>query len=177
MHVNAKKMAFLGLLLALVVLLIILSGILEFNTLFLLAGASFGVGIAIREWGVRMGFGFYLAGILLGLILAPNKMYCITFGAFGFYIVLTEFIYEKLAGKKGKYSPKIILWVMKYIVFNLMFIPALLFMPNLIYQGKISNLLLAGLFVAGQVGILIFDKAYDYFEGNIWGKFRARLWK
>ena len=40
MLLNAKKLAFLGLLLAITVLLIILSGVLEFNTIFLLAGAS-----------------------------------------------------------------------------------------------------------------------------------------
>lgn len=175
MHVGAKKMAFLGLLLALAVLLIILSGILEFNTLFLLAGASFGVGIAIRECGIRLGAGFYLASILLGLILAPNKLYCITFAAFGFYIVVVEYLFEKLADGKSRYNRKVIFWVMKYVLFNLMYIPTLLLMPSLIYQGELSSILLFGLFLAGQVGIVIFDKAYIYFQGSIWGKFRNHI--
>ena len=58
MFLSTRKLTFLGLLLAVTVLLIVLSGILEFNTLFLLAAASFGVGIAVREAGVPMGVGY-----------------------------------------------------------------------------------------------------------------------
>ena len=59
MHVNAKKMAFSGLLLALTVILIVLSGVFDFNTLFLLAIASFFVGVIIREYGMKYGVAFY----------------------------------------------------------------------------------------------------------------------
>ena len=41
MHVNTRKMAVSGLLMAFAVVLIILSGILDFNTLFFLAAAAF----------------------------------------------------------------------------------------------------------------------------------------
>jgi uncharacterized membrane protein len=60
MLLNAKKLAFLGLLLAVTVVLIILSGVFEFNTLFLLAAASFGVGIAIRKVISELGQDFIL---------------------------------------------------------------------------------------------------------------------
>ena len=44
MHVNTRKMAVSGLLMAFAVVLIILSGILDFNTLFFLAAAAFLIG-------------------------------------------------------------------------------------------------------------------------------------
>ena len=53
MHVNTRKMAVSGLLMAFAVVLIILSGILDFNTLFFLAAAAFLIGVIIREFDLR----------------------------------------------------------------------------------------------------------------------------
>lgn len=175
MLLNTRKLAFLGILLAVTVLLIILSGVFEFNTLFLLGAASFGVGIAIRESGLRIGLGFYMAAILLSLILAPNKLYCITFGAMGLYLIMEEFAFEKLAHVKGKLDRGKLFWTIKYIVFNLMFIPILIFLPKLIYQGEINQGLLIGAFLAGQIILFIYDVAYNYFQKQIWGKVRKNM--
>ena len=87
MHVKAKTMAFGGLLLALSVVFMALGSIIETSTLFLLAAASFFVGIVVREFGLRAGAAFYIAAVLLGFITAPNKFYVITFAAMGFYPV------------------------------------------------------------------------------------------
>jgi hypothetical protein len=171
MHVNAKKLAFLGLLLSLAVILVVLSGILEFNTLFLLAAASYFVGIAISETGLRAGFGFYISSVLLTLILAPNKFYCITFSTLGLYMVIAEYAFEKLTHVKYNIKQKkMILWLIKYAAFNIMFIPVLMLFPKLIYQGQLSHWLLAVLILAGQIFLLFYDKAYHYFENNIWNK-------
>lgn len=175
MLLNTRKLAFLGLLLALDVILIVLSGVIEMNTLFLLAAASFCVGIAIRESGKRIGFGFYLASILLGLILTPNKLYCITYAAFGLYLVIVENTYDKLTSVKERSNRRLIFWVVKYAAFNLMFLPILIFLPKLIYQGAIKPVLFALLILAGQVALFIFDKAYEYFQGAVWGKVRRRF--
>ena len=59
MHVKAKTMAFSGLLLALTVIFMVLGSVIETSTLFLLAAASFFVGIIIREFGLRIGAAFY----------------------------------------------------------------------------------------------------------------------
>ena len=66
MHVNAKKMAFGGLLLALTIVCMVLGSVIESNTLFLLAAASYFVGIFIREAGMRTGGAFYLAAGIYG---------------------------------------------------------------------------------------------------------------
>lgn len=172
MYLRAKKMAFLGLLLAISVVLVTLSGILEFNTLFFLAGAAFCVGIAIRECGIRLGLGFFIGSIVLNFFLTPNKFYCITFSAMGLYILINEFAWEKLAKLKNR---NLILWVIKYITFNIIYLPSVILMPHLFYQGTIRIEIWALLILGGQFALLIFDKAYTYFQSYIWGKFRKRF--
>lgn len=176
MLLNAKKLAFLGLLLACSVLLIILGDVMEFNTLFFLAAASFCTGIAIRECGIYMGSGFFLASILLSFLLAPNKLYCITYGAMGLYIVITEFMYYKLSFVKWNISTrKKVFFAFKFISFNIMYIPILLIFPKLIYPGTISHKLLLVFVLGGQVALFIFDKAYTYFQSVLWGRIRMKL--
>ena len=175
MLLNAKKLAFLGLLLAFDVLMIILSGIFEFNTLFLLALASFCVGIAIRETGLRFGFGFYLAGILLGLILAPNKFYCITYAAMGLYVVIFEYSFDKLVNVRTRSNRVKLFWIIKYITFNVMYIPMLIFLPRLLYTGILNLSIYTVLFAAGQVALYVYDGAYVYFQKVIWGRARKFL--
>lgn len=175
MSINAKRMAFLGLLLAYTTILVILSGILEFNTLFLLAAASFGIGIALRECKLRLGFGFFIASVILSFILAPNKLYCITYSAMGLYLVIIEIFYDKLSNVKWSAHRKKLFWGIKYIAFNIMFIPILLLLPRLIYHEKISTVLFAGLFFGGQIGLFIYDSAHNYFQQAIWGKLRRNL--
>lgn len=175
MLLSTKKMAFLGVLLALTIVLVILSGILEFNTLFLLAAASFGIGIAIREGGIRIGFGFYLAACILSFILAPNKLYCITFAAMGLYLVISEFAYDKLVNVRRVSNRRKLLWGIKYLVFNLLYIPLLYFFPRIIYQGIMIPWLMVILLLAGQVALYIYDWAYGYFQRTIWGSIRGKL--
>ena len=79
MHLKAKRAAFGGLLLAMTVIFMFLGSVIETNTLFLLAAASFFVGVVFREFGQMTGLAFYLSAVLLGFLLAPNKLYVITF--------------------------------------------------------------------------------------------------
>lgn len=175
MHVNARRISFLGLLLAVTVLLVILGGVIETSTLFFLAGASFCVGIAIRECGLRLGTGFYIAGVLLSFLLAPNKFYCITFAGMGLYILVEEFIFERMTMVTSIKHRIFLYWVAKYILFNLMYLPALFLLPKLIYPGTINRWILLGLIAGGQAGLFVFDMAYGYFQKNIWGKFRGKF--
>ena len=175
MHVKAKIIAFGGLLLALTVLFMMLGGIIETNTLFLLAAASYFAGIMIRETGLRMGAAFYLAGVLLGFILVPNKFYVLSYAAMGFYIVAVEFIWRKMGNLSARYRKKQVFWVMKYLIFNLIYLPALLFFQELLFSRKLSAPLLTGAFLAGQIGLLIYDKAYEYVQGHIWTRMRGRF--
>ena len=65
--------------------------------------------------------------------------------------------------------------MIKYVVFNVMYIPAVLVFQELLFAEVLSKMLLAGVVAAGQVGLYIFDRAYEHVQGNIWIKFRGRL--
>ena len=168
---RTKRLATLGVLAAFSVLLIVLGAVIETSTLFFLSAASFCVGIAIREWGLRYGISFLAATILVGLLVAPNKMYCVTFAGMGLYLCLAEILWNKFGNKK------VLLWCGKYIVFNLMYVPTIIFMPQLLISKEISTSLLLIMWVAGQVGLFVYDKAHDYFQIFIWNKLRKYLLK
>lgn len=177
MHVNARKIALSGVLAAFAVVLIVLGSIFETSTLFLLAAAAFCVGIVVREWGIAYGAAFLTACTLLGVIVSPQKMYCVTFAAMGIYLLLAEAGWEALAKAEHIQKKKIILWVWKYLVFNSMFLPALYFFPSLLVAKKMTKTLFFVMAAAGQAGILIFDRAYIYFQAEVWGRLRGKVMK
>lgn len=174
-HLGTRKLAFLSLLMAISVVLMILSGVLEFNTLFLLALASFGVGIAYREGGFSIGFGFLAGSMILGVLLAPNKLYCITYGAMALYLLASEAVYDKLFQVKNMAVRGKLLWSLKYLIFNVLYVPMLILAPKLIYAGKVDTRLFLLMFAGGQVLLFLYDKGYRYFQGNIWEKARLKL--
>ena len=75
MHVRTRKLAFAGLMLAVTIVCLYLGNIIESNTLFLLAGASYFVGIVYREAGAKMSLAFYVGALILGFLVTPNKFY------------------------------------------------------------------------------------------------------
>lgn len=175
MHVKAKKMAVGGLLLALTVVCMTLGSVIETNTLFLLAAASFFVGIIIREMGMKTGGAFYIAAILLGFIVAPNKFYVISFAAMGFYILAVEAIHRFLGRMSGNVNRRVIFWILKYLIFNLMYVPMLLFFQQLLFGKSLPWAWIAGIIAAGQIGLWVYDRAYEYVQAHIWNKLRGRL--
>lgn len=175
MHVKTKNIAFLGLMMAITVLLVVLSGVFEINTFFLLALASFCTGIAIHEYGLASGTAFYIGSILLNLILAPNKLYVGTYAGIGLYIVVTEFIWRKIFKMEYNYRNVVILTIVKVIIFNAMYIPILLFFPDLLSGIKMNTAIFVVLLLIGQVILLLFDKAYKYFMNRYWGQIRRAL--
>ena len=167
--------AFSGLLLALSVVCMALGSVIETNTLFLLAAASYFVGIIIREFGMKAGVAFYLADILLGFLVTPNKFYVISFAAMGFYILAAEGSWRFLGKSSEKMQKSWIFWVMKYVVFNVMYIPMVLIFQELLFMKELSGGLLLAVLAAGQVGVWIYDRAYEYVQVHIWNKFRGKL--
>ncbi len=172
MHVKAKQVAFLGLLAAFSVLLLVLGAVFEVSTLFFICGAAFCVGIAVREWGIRWGTAFLAASTLTGLFVAPNKIYCITYAAMGIYLLLSEILFRKIASAEHIKNRTKTLWIGRYMIFNMMYVPAIVFVPQLFVEKKIEGVLWLAVWAAGQIGLWIFEKAHDYFQLFIWNKFR-----
>lgn len=175
MYVSGKKIAYLGLLLALAMVLTLLGGYFEPSTLFFMAAAAFCTGIAVREWGLYFGAAFMAAGIILGVLLAPNKLYMLTYGGMSLYIYIREFAFEKIADSRRISKRTIAFWIVRYVTFNLMYIPILILFPKLIFSGELSVWIYVILIAAGQAALLIYEKAYDYFQVMIWGKLRRYL--
>ncbi len=168
MHVKTKQMAYLSLMAACSVMLVFLGTMIESNTLFFTAAASFLVGAAIAMSGPRMGMVFYATCLVLGVILLPNKMYCFTYGAFGIYIIVREIV-------RAHMSKAMVNWVIRYMVFNVIFIPAVILVPGLFISVTISWKILLGLIVGGQVALFILDRAYEWFMRNAWTPFYGRI--
>lgn len=175
MHVKAKKIAVMGLLAAFAVLLLIFSAVIETNSLFLITAAAFCVGIVIREWGTVSGAVFLAGTFLLGLIIAPNRLYCITFLAMGVYLLADEVLWEKIANSGKLKNRKATLWIGRYIIFNCIFLPVLFFFPALLFGGKTVEIVFWIALVGGEIGLFVFEKAYVYFQIFIWGRFRQKL--
>ena len=166
MHVKAKTMAFSGLLLALTVIFMVLGSVIETSTLFLLAAASFFVGIIIREFGLRIGAAFYAAGVILGFITAPNKFYVFTFAAMGLYIWGREAAWRWIVRHVREEKSRTAFLLFKYGIF---------IFREMLFAKAVSTPILVGVMIAGQIGILIYDKAYDYVQVRLWGKMRGRV--
>ena len=175
MYVNAKKMAVSGLLMALSVVFIVLSGILDFNTLFFLAAAAFFVGIIIREFGLRYGAAYFIGCLVLGILLAPQKLYCITYAMMGIYVLGIECLWHYLGKHPQWEKRKQIFQIGKFVIFNVMYLPVLFLFPKLLFAGDIPDTMLFVLIVAGQIALFIYDKAYEYFLIRMWGQVRVRI--
>lgn len=175
MHVKAKHMATAGLLVAFTVVFINLGTVLEMNTLFFVIAASFCVGIAIREWGLKLGAAFLFASVLANILFAPNKFYCITYAGMGIYIWVSEFLWTKIADTEKMTKRTVKLWIGRYLIFNVLYIPVLFFTPQLLFTKEIAKGMLIVLLLAGQIALFVFEVAYEYFQERIWGKMRVRL--
>ena len=175
MHVNAKIVAMGGLMLAFTEVCISLGSVIESNTLFLLAAASFLVGIMIREAGLRAGGGFFLAGVLLGILITPNKFYVLSYAGMGLYIILREAAWEKLSKDSGKSNKRKRFWLMKLLAFYTIYLIGIIFGWNLFISKEVTWQLVLGIVVAGQFGFWIYDMAYEYVQSQLWTKIRGKL--
>lgn len=175
MHVETKKIATAGLLVAFSVIMMILSSVVESSSLFFIAAASFCVGVAVREWGLSIGFAFLIASVALNFLIVPGKLYCFTLAGMGTYIWASEWIWKRVADAKVLKNRQAVLWLGKYIVFNLLYIPTLFLAPHLLFTGKMNGLAAIILLLCGQGALFVYDVAYRYFQAQVWGRLRGRL--
>ena len=71
---------------------------------------------------MRTGGAFYVADVLLGLLMAPNKFYVFSFAALGLYIVIIEAAWRFLGGS-SRTQRQAIFCAVKYMAFNVVYIP------------------------------------------------------
>lgn len=185
MHVKSRQVAFTGALMALGVLLVTLGGYFEGSTLFFLAAASFLSGILFRGISPGTSVLFVVGTTVLGIFLAPQKLYLATFLGFSIYVLIAEFLERIHSGKEGAFGRGKI-WAIKAVVYHaLLFVAVFLVqklfgMEALFDQGiyeylqefKVPACVL--LVLAAELVWLIFDKAYFYFQDR-YGKMFCRF--
>ena len=174
MLLNAKNIAICGIAMALAVIAIIMSGVLSVNTLALLFIAGFISGMVAVDMGIVVGAVFVAGTFFLGFFLAPVKSYCFTYLAFALYLLLTEGCY-KFFEKKGKKDITVIMWVIKFVLFNACYIPVLIFLPEVLLGKQITGFMWIAAIVAGQIALVIFDIAYNTLFLKYWKPLRARI--
>lgn len=175
MHVNAKKLTLAGMMLAFTIICIYLGTVIETNTLFLLAAASYLVGIVYREMNGRMAAAFWIAAVLLGFFLSPNKFYVFSYAAMGGYILSTELAWSILERKESTKGKIWYLWCIKYSIFNLIFVSTILVFGDVLFAKAIEGWMLIAVIGAGQIGLYVYDRAYGYVQTVVWNKIRKIL--
>ncbi len=161
-HINTKQISRLGMLLALSSVIILIANFIQVSTLFFMALAAVMLGVAIRESDMYMGFAYMVAAVLLSFLIMANKLHCLTYAAMLIYVYVYELLRKKNVAKYKAY-------IIKYLIFNIIYIPVLLFMPGLILSDtiKISTMVYVIMIVAGQIILYIFDRIYEIFIQRI----------
>lgn len=179
MLLKPRAIAVLGMLTAVSVLLISLAGIIESNSLFFIISASFVIGIGMRLTDRLSGVVLFVASLLLSLIIAPNKLYCMTYGFFGLYLIGSEFLFEWIANQDRIIRKKYILNLCKAILFNVFYVPLVLFFPELLLNMEKQEQTRWIQFVAlvfGQGFLVVFEYAYAYVHIQLERKNLFELW-
>ena len=166
---KSKEVAGSGITMALTVILIVLSGVIESSSLFILALASFATGIVERIFSLRTGIAFTIGAALIGFFVAPQKLYVFTYLGFSIYVVVAEYFRDKkIYGIKP--------FVIKGVLYHVLLAAAValvncfvgfdMFLENSFINNisKIQVLYYLVLFVFAEALWILFDKAYIFFQ-------------
>jgi len=175
MYVKTHRIAYLALFASFSVVLMFLGNVMAINTLFFLAAASFMVGVVILEWGLGAGFMFLVVCGATGLLVMPQKLYCLTYLGFGLYIWFNEFLFRALHLCRKDIKKYVLFWILKGLIFNIMYIPMLLVFPKVIFPAGLPKVGLVPCIIVGQVAFVVFDLVYVWFQRNVWNVLRKKI--
>lgn len=192
LHIKSKEIAWSGIMMAIGIILIILASVIESSSLFLLAASSFICGLVQRKFSVKISILFTIGTFILGMILAPNKLYCFTFLGFSVYIVAAEIFRERLeklyreGNEKEAEKLKKISFAVKLVLYHFLLAIAVVSI-KLFFGLKFSDILSVSLFdnkvnfvksptiiiilciIAAEILWILFDKAYIFFQNRYGG--------
>ena len=178
LHLKSKEAAYGGVMMALAVILIVLSGVIEQSSLFLLAAASFITGVIQQRFSVKSGVAFIAGTFIVSMFLAPQKLHCFTFAGFSVYVSIAGYLRQKDV-------PFAVCIVVKGICYHILLVLALVATKYFIgfdilfsegWIKKLSGIPVLFIIVAvaaAEALWLIFDKAYIFFQeryGNRLGR-------
>lgn len=152
MLLKSKDVAYLGVLLGLNQLLIILSSVIETNTIILMSASALIVGVVVVEFKGKTGIVFYIASCILGFFLTFNKIEIITYICFfGLYSIMKHYIETKTFNIYISYCVKI-----TFFNFSLL-------LMYLIVKFFISLPLTWWMILAAQAMFIVYDYAFTIF--------------
>ena len=148
------KIALGGICLAFTVFFMFGASIVPGVELTLDALSSLFIAVMIIETGIKGGIGLYVAAILLGLLIVPNKLGILPYVClFGLYGILKYYI-EKIKHPAGQVALKIIFFA------AILSVGILGFKELLLGDIKLPNLPEGVLIAAGVVFLLLYDVIY-----------------
>ena len=164
MLLKSRDVAYLGVLLGLNQLFIILSSVIETNTIILMAAAALIVGVVVVEFGGKTGIIFYIASCILGFFLTFNKVEMFTYICFfGVYSIIKHYIETKTFNKYISYA-------MKIASFNISLL--LIYFTVKLF---ISLPLQWWMILAAQILFIIYDYAFTIFINQYINSIKPRI--
>ena len=183
LHLRSGHIAWCGVIMAISVILQISAGVIETSSFFLLAAASFLTGCIERKCGIKMAAVFSVGAVILGFILAPQKLYCFTYAGFCVYVLVAEYFRRKKELcqnselKRNLTYDLRVQYIIKGILYHILLIVAVFisvkiggfeFIFSNEFIEKIKTTPLYIIIIAGIIAVellwLIFDKAYIFFQ-------------
>lgn len=168
---NSKKtykLALGGILGALTVICLFLATVSPTGRLSLYALSSFFISIVIIETGIKAGWLFYIATVLLSAILVPEKLeivpYAIFFGIYG----IIKYYIEKI-------NRAVLEYVLKYLYFNICMAAAVLVIKEFLMEGIKVQLPWWIIITVFEVVFIIYDMVYTRFIAYYADRIRPRL--
>lgn len=171
MHVNkTRALAGVALLSAFSVVLLLLGAYISVNTLFFTALAAYLTGYSICRYGLSYG-GMQLAVcVILDVFLNPDKFHWFLYLCLGAYIFLSEVSFRKWNRITDIRKKMRVQLIFGWILFNIIYIPVLILFRNLFFTGSLPGGITGEsvhgcviLWLAGQAGWFLYDKAYRVF--------------
>ena len=93
----------------------------------------------------------------------------------GFYIWGIEAAFRYLERHPEIRNRHVAFWILKYVIFNIVYLPIVFVFRDLLFSRSISGIVMAGVVIGGQAALFIYDRAYDYAQVHIWNKMRGRI--
>ena len=179
LHLKSKQVAWCGVIMAIAVILQICAGVIETSSFFLLALASFLAGCVERKFDIKTAAVFCSGAVVLGVILAPQKLYCFTYAGFCVYVLAAEYFRGKNGSIKNSDKAEKIMnnikiqYIIKGIIYHVLLIAAVFVSVKIsgleiIFSAdfieKIKHMPVFAAVIAAELLWFIFDRAYIFFQ-------------
>ena len=98
----------------------------------------------------------------------------------GLYILVSEIVWEHMGRRVTEEKERQYIgffWLVRFLIFNILYIPTVFLMQDILFGKKLGIGLLAVVILLGQLGLFVYDCAYRYVQSSIWNKLRGKLFQ